>query len=47
MSYVVAVPELMSAAATDVAGIGSALDAANAAGALPTTALGRIKSPGG
>ncbi|WP_085088466.1 PE family protein, partial [Mycobacterium gordonae] len=32
MSYVVAVPELLAAAATNVAGIGAALDAANAAG---------------
>src|SRR5258707_7428233 len=39
MSYVVAVPELLSAAATDVAGIGSALNSANAAAALPTTQL--------
>lgn len=37
MSYLSAVPELLAAAATDVAGIGAALDAANAAG--PATQL--------
>ncbi len=39
MSYVVASPELLSAAARDLAGVGSALSAANAAAALPTTGL--------
>jgi hypothetical protein len=39
MSYVVVVPELLSAAATNVAGIGSAVSAANAAAAVPTTQL--------
>lgn len=37
MSYVVAVPELMSAAVTDLSGIESALAAANAAAATRTT----------
>ncbi|ORA85636.1 hypothetical protein BST27_30615, partial [Mycobacterium intermedium] len=35
MSYLVAVPELVTAAATQVAGIGSSLSAANAAAAVP------------
>ena len=39
MSYLVAVPELLSAAATDLAGIGSTLREANAAAAAPTTGL--------
>ncbi len=39
MSYLVAVPELLSAAATDLAGIGSTLREANAAAAGPTTGL--------
>jgi hypothetical protein len=33
MSYVVAVPEMLAAAASDVAGIGSSLSEANAAAA--------------
>ncbi|MGV7725554.1 PE family protein, partial [Mycobacterium kansasii] len=33
MSFVIAVPELMAAAATDLAGIGSTIGAANAAAA--------------
>ena len=37
MSYLIAAPDFMAAAAPDVAGIGSALSAANAAAALPTT----------
>jgi hypothetical protein len=39
MSYVLAAPELMTAAATDLAAIGSAVDAAHAAAAGPTTGL--------
>ncbi|WP_191495992.1 PE family protein, partial [Mycobacterium simulans] len=39
MSYVVIAPELLTAVASDVAGIGSSLHAANAAAAVPTTAL--------
>ena len=37
MSYVIAAPEMMAAAATDLAGIGSALSEANAAAAASTT----------
>jgi len=39
MSYVVAVPELLASAATDLERIGSTLNAANAAAAAPTTAV--------
>jgi hypothetical protein len=39
MSYVLATPELISAAATDLAAIGSTLDAAHQAATNPTTAL--------
>ncbi|MGB9303686.1 MAG: PE family protein, partial [Mycobacterium sp.] len=39
MSYLVAVPEMLQAAATDLAGIGSTLSEANAAAAAPTTGL--------
>jgi hypothetical protein len=39
MSYVVAVPEFVASAASDLAGIGSGLSAAHAAPALPTTAV--------
>ncbi|REM68169.1 PE family protein, partial [Mycobacterium tuberculosis] len=39
MSYLVVVPELVAAAATDLANIGSSISAANAAAAAPTTAL--------
>src|SRR5258707_11731909 len=39
MSFVAAVPEAVAAAASDLAGIGSALTAANAAAALPTTGI--------
>ncbi|OBK23688.1 hypothetical protein A5634_05180 [Mycobacterium asiaticum] len=39
MSYVIALPEAMSWAATDFAGIGSALESANAAAAVHTTNL--------
>jgi hypothetical protein len=38
-SYVIATPELMTAAATDLANIGSALDAAHLVAAGPTTAV--------
>ena len=36
MSFVIAAPEFMAAAATDLSNIGSALSAANAAAAGPT-----------
>jgi PE family len=39
LSYVVAAPEMMTAAATDLATIGSTLDAAHLAAATPTVAL--------
>ncbi|MDP7723304.1 PE family protein [Mycobacterium sp. TY814] len=39
MSYLLAVPELLSSAVTELAGIGSTLTAANAAAALPTSAI--------
>jgi hypothetical protein len=39
MSFMVALPEVVSAAASDLAGIGSALAAANATAALPTTGI--------
>jgi PE family protein len=39
MSYVIAVPEMMTAAATDLAGIGSELSEAHLAAAPPTVAL--------
>jgi hypothetical protein len=39
MSYLVADPGLLSSAASDLTGIGSALTAANAAAAAPTTAM--------
>ena len=39
MSYVIAVPEMMTATATDLAGIGSALNEAHMAAAPPTVAL--------
>ncbi|MCV7075077.1 PE family protein [Mycobacterium szulgai] len=39
MSFVVATPEMLLAAASDLASIGSALGAANAAAAVPTGAL--------
>ncbi|WP_156748553.1 PE family protein, partial [Mycobacterium sp. E3198] len=37
MSYVIASPQMLAAVATDVAGIGSSLNAATAAAAMPTT----------
>ena len=39
MSYVIAAPELMTSAATDLATIGSTIGAANAAAAAPTTGI--------
>src|SRR6516164_5538338 len=39
MSYVVAVPEFVASAASDLAAIGSGLSAAHAAAAVPTTAV--------
>lgn len=39
MSYVIATPEALAAAVTDIAGIGSSLSAANAAAAVPTTEI--------
>lgn len=39
MSYVTAMPELVTAAAADLAGIGSTIEGANAAAAGPTTNL--------
>ena len=39
MPYVIAAPEMLAAAASDVAGIGSSIKAANAAAAAPTTAV--------
>ena len=39
MSYVVAVPEFLASAASDLAGIGSGLSAAHTAAAAPTTAV--------
>lgn len=39
MSYVLAAPEVFAAAASDVAGIGSSLSAANVAAAVSTTGV--------
>jgi hypothetical protein len=39
MSYVIAAPEMIASAATDVASIGSTLNGANAAAAVPTTGV--------
>jgi hypothetical protein len=39
MSYVIAAPEMIASAASDVANIGSTLNAANAAAAAPTTGI--------
>src|SRR5262249_18707497 len=39
MSYVIAAPEIMTSAATDLSNIGSALSAAQAAAAAPTTGV--------
>ncbi len=38
LSYVIAAPEMLTTAATDVAGIGSSLNAANTAATARTTA---------
>ncbi len=39
MSYMLATPDVLDAAAADVAGIGSSLRAANAAATAPTTSV--------
>ena len=39
MSFLIAAPELVSAAATDLSRVGSSITAANAAAAAPTTAV--------
>jgi PE family len=39
ISFVIAVPEYVTAAASDLANVGSTIDAANAAAAAPTSAL--------
>ena len=39
MSYVIAAPEMLAAAAADVAGIGSSLSDANASATASTTAV--------
>jgi hypothetical protein len=39
MSYVIAAPEFLQAAASDLANIGSTISAANAAAAFPTAAV--------
>lgn len=39
MSYLVAVPDLLSSAATQLEGIGSALQAAGSVASAPTTAI--------
>src|SRR6516162_9758223 len=39
MSFVIAAPELMTSAATDLSNIGSSVTAANAAAAAPTTGV--------
>ena len=39
MSYVVAVPEIVASAASDLSNIGSAVTAAHAAAAAPTTGV--------
>ena len=44
MSYLVAVPEMLASAATDVEGIGSSLSAATAAAAAPTTVVAGMMS---
>ena len=40
MTYVIAAPEFVAAAATDLANIGSTIDAANVAALLPTDRAG-------
>jgi hypothetical protein len=39
MSYVIAAPEFVSAAASDLANLGATINAANAAAAFPTSAV--------
>src|SRR5258708_28002680 len=39
MTFLTAAPEMVASAASDLAGIGSTLSAANAAAVIPTTAL--------
>ena len=39
MSFLIAAPEMLAAAATDVASIGSTISEANAAAAAPTTGV--------
>jgi hypothetical protein len=39
MSYLVAIPELVASAATDLAGVGAAVSAASATATAPTTGL--------
>lgn len=39
MSYVIAAPEMVTAAASGLSNIGSSISSANAAAAAPTTAL--------
>ena len=39
MSFVIAVPEFVASAATDLSNIGSGLSAANAVAAVPTTGV--------
>jgi hypothetical protein len=46
MSDVVAVPEFVASAASDLAGIGSAVTAANAAAAAPTSGLAAAAADG-
>lgn len=41
MSFVIAVPEFLSAAATDLANLGSTISAANAAASIPGKTAGR------
>lgn len=47
MSFVIAVPEFLSAAATDLANLGSTISAANAAASIPTTGVLAAGAPGG
>jgi hypothetical protein len=39
MSYLIAAPEMVAAAAAELADLGSSLNAAHAAAAVPTTAM--------
>lgn len=47
MSYLIAEPRIVAAAAAEVAGIGSAVSTAGAAAAGPTCALAAIAKPFG